>query len=304
MKIISFPPAKNVQQIELPEQSPKKHSNKLFNRFIAAVKRLFASRIALLFIAIFLISEYSHAQSTQYEEVVYLKNGSVIRGVILEQTPNVSIKIATRDSNLFVFKIDEIEKITKELPKNPNSQQLNITHHPKKEKVNKSENKYSYELITEIGYLIGVGEITIDNQLTENYFNSTGSKLLNEDQGLSLKTTHAFKMNDYLLLGFGVGFDFLQSLILMPISADGRLMLGKGKIKPYVDLGLGHGIAVNGNEGGFMFKAGFGINTASKWAFNMGLRTQKTEWGFLLNGQQQRVSGTGKFLTLTTGYYF
>lgn len=304
MKIISFPPSKNVQQIELPEQSPKKHRNKLLNRFIAAVKRLFVGRVAVIFIAMLLISVDSRGQTGQYEEVVYLKNGSVVRGTIIEQIPNVSIKIATRDSNLFVFKIDEIEKITKELPKTTNPPQVTISQHASKKETNKKENKYSYELITEMGYLVGVGEITIDNQLTENYFNSTGSKLLNEDQGLSLKTTHAFRMNDYLLLGFGFGFDFLQSLILMPISAEGRLLLGKRKIQPYIDIGLGHGIAINGNEGGFMFKAGLGINSSSKWAFNMGLRTQKTEWGFLLNGQQQRVSGTGKFLTITTGYYF
>ena len=55
-----------------------------------------------------------------YEEVVYLKNGSVIHGVIIEQIPNTSIKIKTNDGNIFVFKMDEIEKITKELPITPN----------------------------------------------------------------------------------------------------------------------------------------------------------------------------------------
>ena len=49
-----------------------------------------------------------------YEEVVYLKNGSIIRGVIIEQVPNETLKIKTRDGSVFVFKIDETEKITKE----------------------------------------------------------------------------------------------------------------------------------------------------------------------------------------------
>jgi len=48
------------------------------------------------------------------EDVVHLKNGSVIRGVILEQIPNVSIKIKTKDGNVFVFKMQDISKITKE----------------------------------------------------------------------------------------------------------------------------------------------------------------------------------------------
>jgi hypothetical protein len=65
-----------------------------------------------------------------YEEVVYLKNGSVIHGIIIEQIPNISIKIKTYDGNIFAFKIDEIEKITKELPvtskKNKSRQKGNL----------------------------------------------------------------------------------------------------------------------------------------------------------------------------------
>ena len=35
-------------------------------------------------------------------------------GIIIEQVPNQSIKIQTKDRNVFVFKYDEIEKMTKE----------------------------------------------------------------------------------------------------------------------------------------------------------------------------------------------
>lgn len=49
-----------------------------------------------------------------YVDVVYLKNGSVIRGMIIEQVPNVSIKIQTADGSVFFYKMEEVEKITKE----------------------------------------------------------------------------------------------------------------------------------------------------------------------------------------------
>jgi hypothetical protein len=52
--------------------------------------------------------------SQQYEDIVYLKNGSIIHGIITEQIPGVSIKIKTNDGNLFIFKMDEIDKMTKE----------------------------------------------------------------------------------------------------------------------------------------------------------------------------------------------
>jgi len=51
----------------------------------------------------------------EYQDVVYLKNGSIIRGMIIEQIPNKTLKIQTRDRSVFVYKYDEIEKITKEL---------------------------------------------------------------------------------------------------------------------------------------------------------------------------------------------
>jgi len=50
----------------------------------------------------------------EYKEVVYLKNGSVIKGIIIEQIPDVSIKIQTKDGNIFVYKMEEIDRITKE----------------------------------------------------------------------------------------------------------------------------------------------------------------------------------------------
>lgn len=61
----------------------------------------------------FLVCWHSYGQSN-FTDVVYLKNGSIIRGVIVEQVPNQSLKIKTFDKNVFVYKYDEIEKISKE----------------------------------------------------------------------------------------------------------------------------------------------------------------------------------------------
>lgn len=47
-------------------------------------------------------------------DIVYLKNGSIIRGIIIEQIPNVSIKLKNKDGSIFVFKTDEILKLTRE----------------------------------------------------------------------------------------------------------------------------------------------------------------------------------------------
>jgi hypothetical protein len=48
------------------------------------------------------------------QDVVYLKNGSIIRGMIIEQVPNKTIKIQTADGSVFVYQMEDVVKITKE----------------------------------------------------------------------------------------------------------------------------------------------------------------------------------------------
>jgi hypothetical protein len=47
-------------------------------------------------------------------DVVYLLNGSIIRGTIIEQVFSSHVKTRTNDGSVFVFKNEEIDKILKE----------------------------------------------------------------------------------------------------------------------------------------------------------------------------------------------
>ena len=77
----------------------------------------YLSAILSMGFAAFLIVPASPALAQQnLEDVVYLKDGSVIRGVIIEQIPGASLKIQTRDGNVFFYEIDRVERITKEAP--------------------------------------------------------------------------------------------------------------------------------------------------------------------------------------------
>ena len=68
----------------------------------------------LVLLAVLFAGLTMYAQG-QMKDVVYLKNGGMVRGIIVEQVPGVSIKIQTNDGNIFVYKIEEIEKMTKEM---------------------------------------------------------------------------------------------------------------------------------------------------------------------------------------------
>jgi hypothetical protein len=75
------------------------------------MKKLFVTIVALL--TFFCLVPNLFAQ-TPMDDVVYLKDGSIVRGQIIEQIPNVSIKIQTRDGSVFVYQMEKIEKMTKE----------------------------------------------------------------------------------------------------------------------------------------------------------------------------------------------
>lgn len=50
----------------------------------------------------------------QMQDVVYLKNGSVIRGTVVEAIPDSTVRIQTNDGSVFVWKMGEVEKISRE----------------------------------------------------------------------------------------------------------------------------------------------------------------------------------------------
>jgi len=93
-------------------------------------KHIFKQSInkALLFLFLTFAALQLQAQSN-YEEVVYLKNGSIVRGTIIEQIPGQTIKIQTKDKSVFVYKFEEIEKIGKsELTEERSSKDKNASN--------------------------------------------------------------------------------------------------------------------------------------------------------------------------------
>ena len=69
-------------------------------------------KLSILFAILFMGLTVS--AQTNMRDVVHLKNGGITKGIIIEQIPNESIKVHTADGSIFVYKMDEIEKIEKE----------------------------------------------------------------------------------------------------------------------------------------------------------------------------------------------
>ncbi|MDD2889960.1 MAG: hypothetical protein PHE49_04885 [bacterium] len=81
--------------------------------------------ILAIFLMIVCFSNILRAQPEEMEDIIYLKNGTILHGTIIEQILNVSTTIETEDGKVFIFKADEIGEIIrrqlktdKTIPKN------------------------------------------------------------------------------------------------------------------------------------------------------------------------------------------
>lgn len=198
--------------------------------------------ILILFIGINVIA---YAQQN-YQDIIYLKNGSIIRGMIIEQLPEKSVKIETKDKKVYVFQKDEIERLIKE-PIKGNSSIKNDSSCVKKK----------YLGIVELGYAFGV-----------DYYNINF---------LKLNVINGYRINPYFSVGIGAGlrYYFEGESAIIPLFLDFRTNIIDKKVSPYLALGCGYSFnATNSFEGvGLLFNptAGIRFKMSKKSSINVGI---------------------------------
>ncbi len=188
-------------------------------------------KIILLFILV-VWSMASYAQ--KLVDVVYLKNGSIIRGTIIEQVPNQSIKIETLDrSSIIALKIDEIEKITKE----ENVKPVKSNAREKAPRFNGLQAGFNLEPNVMLG-------VTNDEEF---FFSAT--------------LTGNYQINPNIALGVGSGMRTVRfDQTYVPLFFHFRANILTMKLSPFIDFNTGHAFKVEGDiDGGFMFNSTVGL---------------------------------------------
>jgi len=204
-------------------------------------------------------SKDSHTVNTEkkLEDVIYLKNGAIVRGIIIEQVPNKSVEIKSNDNNYFIFKMDEVQKIARENRLN------DPTDYKKKGFLN----------ITEIGFGFGVNTINT----YRGSFDIDG-----QDPILGIRTINGYQLNEYFSFGLGVGFEaFLDGDnkgALIPFTVDTRINFRKGKISPVLNLNGGYSVGVQ-NSSGLAANPSIGmklyLTKKIAYIFNIGYKVQQ-----------------------------
>lgn len=196
------------------------------------------------------------------QEVVYLKNGSIVRGVVIEQIPGVSLKIQTSDGSVFAYQMSEVIKITKETTnyRNGNSLRLN----------NNSGNKTGYMGFIDFGYTFGIGDWGVDR--------------------LELSTSHGYQFTPYLYVGAGVAANYYTDAETfgLPIFAHIRGNILDNRISPYIDFRIGYSPLEEAQ--GFYMAPSVGCKIYS-FNINFGYVMQKVRY---ISGATITVIGNGE----------
>ena len=213
----------------------------------------------LLLLVVLLGSVCAYSQNKMVE-AIHLKNGSVIKGVIIEQIPDKQITIRTSDGSTFVYPMEDISKITKE------AKESKIPFKISNEKYDLTGSRFMIDL----GYWAG------------------GYK------GPELYFTYGSQINQYLFVGGGTGIHYMTdySTVSIPVFADVRGYALNGPISPFIALRIGYKFNTkeaprHAKKGGLYCNPFIGVRfmTTKKQAVNLGIgySIQKVsfdeEWG-------------------------
>lgn len=143
----------------------------------------------------------SSLSAQKFRDVVYLKNGSIIKGLVLEQVMDSTLKIKTVDGSVFVYSMNDVLRIEKE-------QESAL-------------------------------RLFVSNKDFQRHY--TGSVDLDWHGGIQLSTSQGFQLFPYLFAGVGTGITYWgDSGFSLPVFANARcLLLPDNTLSPYLDMRLG-----------------------------------------------------------------
>lgn len=209
-----------------------------------------------------------HSQNN-YNDVVYLKNGEIRKGIIVERVPSESLKIKTSDGSIFVFKMENISKITKELIQ----ENISINNKSRDNFINKSNtNSDKKNNQIEFGYDYG----TIESYTIGGVNTASNMGRIKLNFIRSHKITPTFSVG----MGTGLRFYFSSEYLLLPLFTDFRIKFPKlklfdSKVIPYagVSAGVSFGFFSGSSLAGLLFNPIIGgyYDLSSKIKLNIGI---------------------------------
>jgi hypothetical protein len=167
----------------------------------------------LLLAGLLLVSSWARAQAPG-TDILYLKDGSMIRGTLIESIAGSHVRFKTLEGDVRQYPMAEVDR-TSVSGKN-NRPAVELKH-------------IGYSHISNLGLMIGSG-----------YYGSTANP--------SFQTINGIRIGQHWSTGIGTGLESFGYGTLLPLFAHGRYSLLKGSVSPYVDGLAGYAISLVPNE--------------------------------------------------------
>ena len=157
----------------------------------------------------------------QVRKAIYLKDGSIIKGVIIEQVPGKSLKIQRADGSILVYDMSEVEKVEKIEKGGAQPVSRSLSGGWKAKPAQPAQ--YGYRGFFDVGYTCGT------------------SSWVGTDR-LEFNTTHGVQFSPYFFFGIGMGVHrfYDSGFTEIPVFWDFRADIVNYKISPFVDFKVGY----------------------------------------------------------------
>lgn len=226
--------------------------------------------ISLLLLAgLLLVSSLVRAQAPASPDILYLKDGSVIRGTLIESITGSHVRFQNLEGQVREYPMSEVSST----------------------KISGKNNRPVYELqpigfshSSSIGLMVGSG--------------SYGDRA-----NPSFQTINGVRIGKHWSTGIGTGLESFGYGTLLPLFAHGRYSLLKGAVSPYIDGMAGYSLAISSpnyyywsdnydeNKGGITAGIGAGVKmmTGQRFGLTIGMgyrfqRLSRTYQGSWWNG--------------------
>lgn len=172
-------------------------------------------------------------------DVVYLKDGRVIKGSIIKPLDVDGVKIMTMESDVYTFTANEVKRIGRET----------FEHNNRKNKINVHDGE-GFTNITTLGFGFGVGSVG-DGRTSRD----------NDETYFAIHTVNGYHLLPAVSLGAGVGVEWYGDYELVPLYADVRFHPSLTEWAPffYGQVGYGLGFLEENQDGGLMGGLGGGV---------------------------------------------
>lgn len=246
--------------------------------------------LVLTVVSILIVAPFLSKAQSGLEDAVYLNNGSVLRGIIIEQVPNRSLKVQILGGSVFHVEMAEVARITKEpianvpavlrdAPQAASSRRDTLQHAPYEPK------RRGYFFQAQLLLELVQGGVRVVNGYRFGRFGHLGVGLGLDLSGPGLST----RSNDYH------GSSYSGSGVFLPIYLQYSGEILKKRVTPFYALELGYALAVTGSGMNEM-DYGYGqddLRGGAMWGLGIGVRfktKKRLNFSLLLNVSAKNVS--------------